>query len=158
VLLPTIGGSRNEDIKSLILKLSYTMNNFRLSTNFDPEKIFSLSKETVDTIINAKSTIIYLGDGCQIDNITKKEINRRWTSCVYEIIKDTEEIVLASTLNEAAEIFNVEFRTVKIHLDSLPLSDYFTNIKGGNKFRWVAVFFTVSHIQYSIIKVNRYRS
>lgn len=37
------GAYRNEEIKSLILKLSYTMNNYRLSRNSDSQKIYSLS-------------------------------------------------------------------------------------------------------------------
>jgi len=68
------GAYRTEEIKSLILKLSYTMNNFRLSSNSDTNKV---SKEELDKILNAKSTIIHLDDGRQLDNITKKEINRR---------------------------------------------------------------------------------
>jgi hypothetical protein len=37
-----LGAHRREEIKSLILKLSYTMNNFRLSTHLGP--VESLSK------------------------------------------------------------------------------------------------------------------
>lgn len=66
------GAYRNEEIKSLILKLSYTINNYRLSSNSDSQKISSLSKENLDTIINAKSTIIHLYDGRQLDNSTGK--------------------------------------------------------------------------------------
>ena len=124
------GAYRNEEIKLLILKLSYTMNNYRLSSNYDPDKISSLFKKNINIIINAKPTIIHLGDGRQLDNITKKEVNRRWTNCVYEITKNTApqsdvEIILASTLNKAAEILNVEFRTVKRHLDSLSSKEDF---------------------------------
>lgn len=45
LLLFTIynGAYRNEEIKSLILKLSYTMNNYRLSSNSDTKKFYSLS-------------------------------------------------------------------------------------------------------------------
>ena len=53
------------------------MNNFRLSSNSDTNKVSNLSKEELDKILNAKSTIIHLDDGRQLDNITKKEINRR---------------------------------------------------------------------------------
>ena len=71
------GTHRNEEIKPLILKLSYTMNNYRLSSNSEPEKISSLPKEILDRIINAKPTIIHLGDGRQLDSITRKQVNRR---------------------------------------------------------------------------------
>lgn len=135
------GAYRTEEIKSLILKLSYTMNNFRLSSNSDTNKV---SKEELDKILNAKSTIIHLDDGRQLDNITKKEINRRWTNCVYEIIQSSGEIILASTLNEAAENLKVDFRTVKRNLDSLSeqsgIRDNFVEVK-ENLVRRVSVFY-----------------
>ena len=138
------GAYRTEEIKSLILKLSYTMNNFRLSSNSDTNKVSNLSKEELDKILNAKSTIIHLDDGRQLDNITKKEINRRWTNCVYEIIQSSGEIILASTLNEAAENLKVDFRTVKRNLDSLSeqsgIRDNFVEVK-GNLVRRVSVFY-----------------
>jgi len=108
---------RTEEIKLLILKLSYSMNNFRLSTNSDLAKVPSLSKESLDKIIKAKPTIRHLDDGRQLDIVTGKAVNIRWTNCIYEIIKDSGEILLASTLNEAAEILGVNFRTVGRHLE-----------------------------------------
>jgi hypothetical protein len=146
------GAYRNEEIKLLILKLSYTMNNSRLSSNSFPNKTEapSLSKEELDTLLNGKSTIIHLDDGRQIDNITRKEVNRRWTNCVYEIIKGSGEVILASTLKEAGEILNMDFRTVRRNLDTLPAAsrDFvggdngkaFVEIK-GNQVRRVAVFY-----------------
>ena len=83
------------------------MNNYRLSTNSEP--VLYLSNEEYNTIIKAKSTIIFLKDGRQIDVITKKEVNRRWINCVYEIINESGEIYLASTLNDAAEILDVTY-------------------------------------------------
>lgn len=50
------------------------MNNYRLSTNSDP--VLYLSNDEYNTIIKAKSTIIFK-DGRKIDVITKKEVNRR---------------------------------------------------------------------------------
>ena len=83
-------------------------------------------------------------DGRQLDNITRKEVNRRWTSCVYEIVQSSGVIILASTLKKAADILNVEFRTVRRHLDSLPeqhcLRTGCVEIK-GNQVRRVAVFY-----------------
>ncbi len=68
-------------------------------------------------------------------------MNRRWTNCVYEIINDTGEIFLASTLNDAGEILGVNFRTVARHLDSesLYLNGDYVEIK-GYKVRRVPVF------------------
>lgn len=112
------GSHRIEEIKLLILDLSYTMNNYRLSRNLDPKKLDSLSDKSINRIINAEPTIRHLDDGRQLDIVTGKAVNRRWTNCVYEIINDTGEIWLASTLNDAGEILGVNFRTVTRHLDS----------------------------------------
>ena len=114
---------RTEEIKELILKLSYSMNNFRLSTNSDKEKLDSLSGQDLDKLINAKPTIRHLKDGRQLDIVTGKPVNRRWTNCVFEIIKNTEEIFLASTLNEAAVIVGVDFRTISKNLALEALGD-----------------------------------
>ena len=94
----------------------------------------------MNKIINANKTILHLRDGRQLDIITRKEVNRRWTNCVYEIIKSNRKIVLASTLKNAALILDVDFRTVRKHLDSLFTED-FVIIK-GNKVRRVAVFYS----------------
>ena len=135
------GVHRNEEIKSLILKLSYTMNNYRLSNNSEPEKISPLSKESIDRIINAKPTITHLSDGRQLDNETKKVVNRRWNNCVFEITKNNGEINLASTLDDAAKILNVDFRTVRKHLDSSSGQQKGFAIIRDNKIIRVAVFY-----------------
>ena len=112
------GTHRNDEIKSLILKLTYSMNNYRLSTNSDKKKVSGLSKEDLNRIINARPTIEHLSDGRQVDIITRKEVNIRWTNCVYEIVNTTGELYLTSTLNEAATILNVNHLTVKKYLES----------------------------------------
>src|ERR1044071_3369127 len=71
------GTYRTEDIKELILKLSYSMNNYRLSTNSDVNKLDSLSNQDRDKIIKAKPTIRHLDDGQQLDIITGKPVNKR---------------------------------------------------------------------------------
>jgi len=73
------GTYRKDDIKSLILKLSYTMNNYRLSTNLEREKVSNdvLSNYEIDSILKAKPTIIHLADGRQLDIVTNKEVNSR---------------------------------------------------------------------------------
>ena len=139
------GAHRQENIKYLILKLSYTMNSYRLSSNSDPSKVSNLSKEELGMILNANPTIIHLADGRQLDIITRKGVNRRWTNCVYEIVKSSGKIFLASTLNQAAENLNVDFRTLRRYLDSLPEQSYlrgdFVKIKEGPLVRRVAVFY-----------------
>lgn len=142
------GTYRKDEIKSLLVKLSYSMNNFRLSTNTDVKKINGFSQNDLDRIINAKPTIIHLSDGRQVDCITKKEVNIRWTNCVYEIVNNLGEITLASTLNEAATILNVDFRTVKRKLDYERLNSKeggfgYAEIK-NKKVRRMAAFYPVS--------------
>ncbi len=75
-------------------------------------------------------------------------MNRRWNNCVFEITKKKKgEIILASTLNDAAEILKVDFITVRRHLDSSSgQQDGFAIIK-GNKIIRVAVFFFVNYIK-----------
>lgn len=126
------GIHRNEEIKSLIIKLSYSMNNYRLSTNSDPKKVSEFSHEDLDRIINAKPIIEHLSDGRQVDILTRKEVNSRWTNCVYEIVNNVGEIRLTSTLNEAATILNVDPRTVKRQLESVvALKEGFVEINRG---------------------------
>lgn len=136
------GAFRNDIIKSLIIKLSYTMNNYRLSTNSDSKKVLDFSNKDLDTIINAEPTIIHLSDGRQVDIVSRKEVNRRWTNCIYEIINKTGETVLVSTLNEAATILNVDFRVVKKHLEASQ-SNMAVEIK-DKKVRRVPVFYPKS--------------
>lgn len=78
------------------------MNNYRLCTNLD-SKVCDFSKDDLYKLINAKPTVIHLSDGRQVDSITRKEVNSRWTNCVYEIVNN-KEVILASALNETATI------------------------------------------------------
>jgi predicted ArsR family transcriptional regulator len=69
-------------------------------------------------------------------------VNTRWTNCIYEIIKDSGEMFWASTLNEAAEILGVDFRTVRRHLEQEDLysNGYYVEIN-GHKVRRIPVFY-----------------
>lgn len=60
---------------------------------------------------------------------------------MYEIVNNAGEICLTSTLNEAAAILNVDFRTVKRQLESaVALKEGFVEIK-GKRVRRVPVFY-----------------
>jgi len=133
------GAHRKEDIKLLILKLSNTMNNFRLSTY--KGVVQYLSPEEIAKLINAAPTIERLIDGRVRDNITKKIIHRQ-VSCVYEILKKDGEAVLACSLNEAASIVELYPDTLSKYLDIEVLNpkDFFVEIK-NYKIRRVCVFF-----------------
>ena len=111
------GAYRIKEIASLVLKLSYTMNNYRLSTY--QGTVNYLSKDEMDMLINTKPTIKHLKDGRQIDLLTKKVVHRRSSSCIYEIIKPSGEVLLMPNLAESAQIIGTGFNTLKRHLDVL---------------------------------------
>jgi hypothetical protein len=133
------GAHRKEDIRSLILKLANTMNNFRLSTN--KEIVQFLNNEEMDLLLNASPTIERLIDGRVVDSVTKK-ILPKLNSCVYEIIGENGEYYLAKSLSEAASIVNIYPDTLGKHLDIefLNLEEAFIKIK-TYKVRRVRVFF-----------------
>ena len=118
------GASRKEEIKRLILRLSYTMNSFRLSTTAAPLSTNSedariggaLSKDERDKLSNAAPTVEHLSDGRVIDILTRKVIPQR-ISCVYEIRELNGEIFMANTLSEAASIVGVYPETLSKYLD-----------------------------------------
>lgn len=62
-------------------------------------------------------TIEYLNDGRQRYIETKKVMHNRSSSCVYEIIKPTGEVLIKPNLAEAAKTLNVRFNTLKRRLD-----------------------------------------
>ena len=131
------GIHRIDGMKEIILKLSYNMNNYRLSTNIKPVEI--LSKEELDKLINFNPTVKYLFDGRQVDILTNKVLHQQ-VSCVYEISKPNNEIVLANTLQEAGLIVDVYPETLSKHLDSIGSNpEQYLEIK-NNKIRRIAVF------------------
>jgi hypothetical protein len=109
------GAYRNEEIKRIILKLSYTMNNYRLSTNTAPAS--SLSKDERDKLVSVAPTIDHLYDGRVRDINTGKTIHQQ-ISCVYEIRKLDGEVLMANTLPEAASVIGVYSDTLSRHLDA----------------------------------------
>lgn len=133
-----IGAHRNEGIRSLILKLSNTMNNFRLSTYKGTVQVLSL--EEINQITMALPTIEYLLDGRVIDRFTKKLLPRLVT-CVYEIHGADGSILLANSLTEAASIVGLYPDTLSKYLDVEVLSSegMFVDIN-NNKIRRVRVF------------------
>ena len=111
------GAHSIEEIAALVLKLSYTMNNYRLSTF--QGTVDYLSMDEMDRLMNAKPTIEHLKDGRQIDLITKKVVRSRSSSCIYEIIKHSGEVILMPNLAESALMIDTSFKTLKRHLDVL---------------------------------------
>jgi hypothetical protein len=75
------GTHKRDEIKLLILKLSNTMNNFRLSTY--SSSVEFLSKDEKDLIINATPTIEHLNDGRQKNIATKKNSSSTYKLCIW---------------------------------------------------------------------------
>lgn len=114
-----IGAHRDEKIRSLILELSNTMNNFRLSTY--KETVKPMSQEEINQITRAIPTVENLLDGRVIDRITGKLLHRL-VSCVYEIFEEDGSCHLANSLTEAASIVGLYTDTLSKYLDVEALS------------------------------------
>nr|UYR50957.1 hypothetical protein [Morchella crassipes] len=112
-----MGAYRVKIIKDLIIKLSFTMNNFRLSTYLGTVEPISISE--INEIINAKATIEHLSDGRQIDIETKKLIHNRSSSSIYEIIKSSGEILIKPNLAESAKELGIGFNTAPPSLSTV---------------------------------------
>lgn len=83
-----------DNIRSLILKLSYTMNNYRLSTR--EGKIDFLSDVDRSLIADATPLREYLGDG-SVKDLVNNTITSNPNSCIYEVITSAKEVLLIET-------------------------------------------------------------
>uniref|UniRef100_UPI001FA6ABCE hypothetical protein n=1 Tax=Ciborinia camelliae TaxID=647257 RepID=UPI001FA6ABCE len=111
-----IGAYRTERIKGLLIKLSMTMNNFRLS-DYKGEKV-NISLAEILEILDAEATIEHFSDGRELDINTKKLIHRRSSSSVFEILNPSGEIIIKSNLADSAKEIGVGFNTLKRQLDN----------------------------------------
>lgn len=91
------------------------MNNYRLSTNTALGS--PLSKDERDKLFSVLPTVEYLFDGRVRDIITGKIIIHQQISCVYEILEQDREILIANTLSEAATIVRIYPNTLSKYLD-----------------------------------------
>lgn len=107
------GSHKIEEIRSLILGLTYNMNSFRLSSNTKP--VIWLSEEDIDKIINAEAIFEYYSDGRIMNKMTNKPLSLR--NCIYEITLSNGEVLLVDTLKETLSKVNVSFRSLKKSLD-----------------------------------------
>ena len=128
------GGNRNKEIKSLILKLSYIMNNYRLSTT--KANSINLNPEERDKLINMTPKVKRLKDGRLIDILSNKVVHQAESS-IYKILNPKGEILIVQTLTEAAKIVDVNIKTLSRKLDS---DESMVNIKNFNIKR-IGVFY-----------------
>jgi hypothetical protein len=110
------------------------MNNYRLSIYLGKVNPINLSE--INEIINAKATIKYLNDGLQIDIDTKKLINNRSSSSIYEIIKSSGKILIKPNLAESAKELGIGFNTLKRQFDNQGHSIEYK----GNKIKRIGIF------------------
>ena len=109
------GADLNNEIKSLLLKLSKTMNNFRLSTKINNNSKL-LSPDEINTLINASPLVEHLWDGRVCVKSAKKIIHQRESS-IYKILKPTKQVLITLTLSEAAKVIGVNIKTLSKYLD-----------------------------------------
>src|SRR5712664_2055818 len=98
------GGNKDKEIKSIILKLSYNMNNYRLSTSTSNSE--TINSEEKDKLINMTPKVKRLKDGRLLDILSNKVIHQAESS-IYKILNPKEEIFIVQTLTEAANIVGV---------------------------------------------------
>jgi len=107
------GTHKIEEIKALILRLSYTMNSYRLSSNKRREQL--LSPEERDMIQNALPIFERLIDG-RLREVGTEKVVIHISQCVYEIIKPNGEVLILDSLKEVLKIIGVGYRTLMRHI------------------------------------------
>ena len=94
-----------DNIRRLILKLSYTMNNYRLSTR--EGEIDLLSDIERSLIANATPLREYLADG-SVKDLVNNTITSNPNSCIYEVITPAKEVILIETLGKVTSEVNAK--------------------------------------------------
>lgn len=132
---------KDEKIKYLILKLSHSMNNFRLSTYSGKIPAEFLSMHEKAKLINVTPQVEHLQDG-RVKNIYLNKILHQHESSIYKILKPSGEIVITQTITEAAKIVGVNIKTLSKKLDRkmLQSAEYTANIN-NIKIKRIGVFY-----------------
>lgn len=125
------GSHKVKEIKELILKLSYTMNNYRLTTNQKGIVVFTAEEREI--IKNAPQTLERLKDG-RLREIETGKTEIKSSQCLYEVIKLTSsfpgkafsgpgaesnnpEVLFFDTFKDTSEFLGVEIRKLKRCID-----------------------------------------
>jgi len=136
------GGKKDKEIKSIILKLSYNMNNYRLSTSTSNSE--TINSEEKDKLINMTPKVKRLKDGRLLDILSNKVIHQAESS-IYKILNPKEEIFIVQTLTEAANIVGVNIKTLsnKLNKEVLDSDEPMVNIKNF-KVKRIGVFIGIN--------------
>jgi len=136
------GGKKDKEIKSIIFKLSYNMNNYRLSTSTSNSE--TINSEEKDKLINMTPKVKRLKDGRLLDILSNKVIHQAESS-IYKILNPKEEIFIVQTLTEAANIVGVNIKTLsnKLNKEVLDSDEPMVNIKNF-KVKRIGVFIGIN--------------
>jgi hypothetical protein len=136
------GGNKDKEIKSIILKLSYNMNNYRLSTSTSNSE--TINSEEKDKLINMTPKVKRLKDGRLLDILSNNVIHQAESS-IYKILNPKEEIFIVQTLREAANIVGVNIKTLsnKLNKEVLDSDEPMVNIKNF-KVKRIGVFIGIN--------------
>ena len=115
------GLHKSEEIRSLLLKLTYNMNNFRLSSFEQAFEVLNLDQRA--KIAKASPLFKHLSDGRVLD-LTKNSIIATPSSSVYEVITREKNVIIFDTLKEVLDEVGVGFRTLKKQLDLSDVVEY----------------------------------
>lgn len=96
------------DLKDLIIKLSFTMNNNRLSTNTSLNTF--LTNDELIKLINHKPVFIYLPDG-RIHNTIDNKLYI-YNSCTYQIVFASNDIIYLSSIKEISSQTGISYKTL----------------------------------------------
>jgi len=113
------GGHKNDELKSLLVKLSHAINDFRLSSYNGSIPKQQLSENEMSMLVNALPLSVYLPDGRVIDSTTG-QVDYQNESSVYLIKKTDGEELLVKSLKEAADILGCHYSTLSKRLGESP--------------------------------------
>jgi hypothetical protein len=105
------GAHCDEEIADLLLKLSYTMNNFRLTNA--KEAVTPLTSVEMERLKNCKHYYEYLPDG-RVMHVDTKEIVGE--SNFYLITTPEGELTKSLAITDTAKFIGVNYRTLRSHL------------------------------------------
>lgn len=110
------GGHKDKTIKELLVKLSQSMNDFRLS-NYKgkiPKQV--MSADELSTLENTLPMSEHLPDG-RVRDIATGNIDHNNESSVYQVACPDRQFIVKS-LKEASEIVGVHYATLSKKLDA----------------------------------------
>ena len=143
------GSHKRDDIRRLIVRLSYTMNNYRLSTN--PRKELILTSQERDHINNASPTWERLLDG-RLRELATGKVRLNISNCVYEVIRPDGEVLILQSLKDVLNILGVGFKRFKKDVNEDTLWNW-TEYE-GYKIRRVPVFVSKCSLEGANITNN----